>query len=136
MTAVNTKFDAIEDSELKQHAQSLRNSRLDGAIRALTAEVSGKVTHRAMAGLVEAYNIANGQEAARLAGDQSATDDAILAGSNDCKCENMARWGLPCYHWLWQCILTNRTMPKTFLHIRWFLFSIYKAERALNWKPS
>lgn len=27
-------------------------------------------------------------------------------------------------------------MPKSFLHPRWFLFRVYKAERALKWRPS
>ncbi|RDI87362.1 hypothetical protein Vi05172_g2624 [Venturia inaequalis] len=135
ITGITTRLHHITKAELLEASKKLRISRLDGHQRAIFAEVSGKYTFRAMLGLSNAYLKASGLETARLAGDSTAIDDANT-DANDCGCEDMARWGLPCYHWLWQCIRLNRTMPKSFVHPRWFLFSVYQVERALKWLPS
>lgn len=111
---------------------------MNPAIRAVTIDVSGLIRHRAMVGICDAFDEAQSREAARLAGNQAAIDDAALVRGigGGCKCENMDRWSLPYCHWLWQCIQSNRIMPKSFIHPRWYLFRIYKAERALQWRPS
>lgn len=92
MTGVNTKLNDIVKAELKQHSNLLRVAILDGGIRAITSDLAGQFSHRAVLGICTAYEKAQGQEGARIAGDKAAIKDAELAdGDCKCKCEDMAR---------------------------------------------
>ena len=52
---------------------------------------------------------------------------------NDCECEDLLRFGIACAHYLKKAYIENLAIPKTMIHLRWWLNG--PPIHSVNWRP-
>jgi hypothetical protein len=77
----------------------------------------------------------------KIAGDWEACKQAVSTGTTkdianeQCSCELLLRFSLPCKHYLLQAAQTGQPLPKSLFHPRWWLNGPPITKSFTPWKP-
>ena len=85
-----------------------------------------------LAGQITRFAMDKVAEDCKLAVSTGATE---IIANEDCSCELLLRYSLPCKHYLLEAAQTGQPIPKTLFHPRWWLNGPPIVKTFIPWKP-